>query len=111
MRNYKKGVKMTKLSYPKDGIYRYCKHHAESCANNLSRAIDCCNFDMPNNFEHKGYLNGLSEKLQSYNTRIKNINSKLEKSNSNIKILSSDLLSSVNKMVSVKIVERDRMIY
>ncbi len=102
---------MTKFSYPKDGIYRYCKSHIDSCSKNLSRAVECCNFDIPNDFPYKEYLYGLGGILREYYSRINNIDSKIQKSNSNLDSLSSDLLNSVNKMTNMKIKERDRMIY
>lgn len=102
---------MTKLSYPKDGIYKYCKHYTNSCANNLSNAMNNCHFDIPNGFAYKGYLNGLGGKIRELYNRTNNLDSKLQSSNNNIDALSSDLLSSANKMTNIKIIERDRMIY
>ena len=110
MGNHKKSSTMTKLSYPKDGIYKYCKHYANSCANNLSNAMNNCNFDIPNGFAYKSYLHGLGGRIRELYNRTNNLEAKLQRSNNNIEVLSSDLLSSAEKMVDIKINERDRMI-
>ncbi len=102
---------MTKLVYSKNGVYKYCKHHINSCANNLSNAMNNCNFDIPSDFEYNNYLYNLDGVLRDYYNRANNLDSKLQKSNSNIDTLSSDLLSSAEKMTGMKIKERDRMIY
>ncbi len=102
---------MTKLNYPNDGVYKYCRQYSNSCANNLSRAMNSCSFDIPSDFTYRNYLYNLSGTFRQYYNQINNINERIQKSNDNIKILSSDLLNSVNKMTGIKIKERDRMIY
>ena len=101
---------MSKLLYPSDGIYKYCKDYAESCASNLSKAIADCNLDVPSKFTFKSYLDGLDNTLETYYTEINSINSKLEMINSNYQTLSSDLKEGTQRMVTGKIKERERMI-
>lgn len=101
---------MTKLNYPSEGIYRYCRDDFELCISNLSKVISTCNLDVPANFTYKNYLNNLPSLLNEYYKEIDSINSKLQKSNKNYDNLSDALSTSTNRMESLKIKERDRMI-
>lgn len=101
---------MSKLLYPNDGIYTYCKVHIESCANHLSQAISSCNFNIPEDFVYRNYLNNLDNVARDYYREISSINSRMLKTNNNFKTLSSDLKTNAKKMTTGKIKDRDRMI-
>ncbi len=101
---------MTKLIYPNNGIYNYCRNDLENISSNLSNAIENCVFDIPNEFKYKAYLNNLNYLLSEYYKEINSINSKLRKTNDNYKILSDDLENDAKSLVAAKIKERDRMI-
>ena len=102
---------MSKLIYPNDGIYRYCKNDAESCANTLLQAISDCNFDIPSGFVYKSHLSNLDNNIRSFYNEISNISSKILKIDHDYETLSSDLELSVKKMTVNKVKERDRMIF
>lgn len=101
---------MSKLVYPSDGIYKYCKNNIEACSSNLSNAISDCSFDIPSDFTYKSYLSELASVLSEYQKEINSINLKLQKSNNRFETLESDLINNTQKMVTAKIKERDRMI-
>lgn len=102
---------MTKLLYPKSGIYSSCKCHIDSCARNLSKAMNNCNFDIPNDFVYKNYLYNLGGKIREFYNQTNNLETKIHSSDNNLYNLSNDLLNDVKKMTDIKIIERDRMIY
>lgn len=101
---------MSKLVYPKDGIYNYCKSNLDSTTSSLSRAISNCNLDVPYGFVYKRYLNQLYDNLYKYYREINAINSKIKQIDNNYNALESDLVNEANKLVSEKIKKRDRMI-
>lgn len=101
---------MSKLFYPNDGIYKYCRNDIESCSNNLNDAYGNCNLDVPSNFCYKSYLNSLDSVIRNYCNEINNINSKLERTNNNYENLESDLCINTKKIETVKIKDRERMI-
>lgn len=101
---------MSKLFYPNDGIYKYCRTDIESCSNNLNDAYNNCNLDVPSNFAYKNYLNSLDSVIRGYCNEINSINSKLERTNSNYDDLESELSINAKNMETVKIKDRERMI-
>lgn len=101
---------MTKLTYPNDGIYKYCKDNIECCRNSLYKSISGISLDIPSSFAYKSYLRNLPNVLTNYYKEINNINSKLQSSNNNYEVLSSELSSAINKMILIKVKRRDRMI-
>lgn len=101
---------MSKLYYPSEGIYKYCRNDIEAGSNNLNNAYNNCNLDVPSDFSYKNYLDSLDSTIKSYCNELNNISSKLERTNSNYDNLESDLSSKAQKMVSVKIKDRERMI-
>ena len=101
---------MSKLTYPADGIYNYCRDNIESCVGNLSQAVSNSSLDVPSRFAYRNYLNSLYGVLSEYKKEIGSIKSKLKQSNDNFNALSDELEDSVKKMTVTKIKERDRMI-
>lgn len=101
---------MTKLSYPSDGVYRYCKNNLISCHDNLQSARWNCNFDIPYGFRYRNYLFNLNYELGQYINTINDLDDKIRKINDNFEELETDMSNDVNKLPSVKIKDRDRMI-
>lgn len=101
---------MSKLIYPSDGIYKYCRNYIDACSNNLSNAVNNCNLDVPSGFSYKNYLSSLSSELNDFYREINSIDSKLQKSNNNYDNLASDLSLTTKRMSILKIKDRDRMI-
>ncbi len=101
---------MSKLEYPSEGIYGYCKDHLDSCTSDLSRAISSCNFDVPSGFQYYNYLNGLDNVIGDYYKEINSISSKMLKTHNNYEMLASDLEASIKKKNISKIKDRDRVI-
>ena len=102
---------MTKLVYPKNGIFNECKDDINSVITNLSNAISNCSFDIPYDFSYRSYLNNLNDKLNIYYDDIKNIKDILKSSNDRFENLEVTLLNDIKKLDDIKIKERDRMIY
>ncbi len=101
---------MSKLVYPDDGIYKYCKNDIDVITASLSKVISNCNFDIPSNFTYKSYLNNLANIIGDYYDEIRSINYRLQRLNNNYEILETDLVNSTKKMGTIKIDERERMI-
>lgn len=110
MKNHKKETNMSKLNYPSDGIYKYCRIDIEACSNNIKKAISNCYLDIPSDFAYRNYLRNLNNTLANYYKEINSINSKIKKVNATYETLSSNLSESVKNMVPTKIKDRDRMI-
>ena len=110
MRNPKKVSNMSKLSYPENGIYRYCQENLESCINNLSKAVSECSFNIPADFTYRNQLLSLRSDLGNLLKEAKSINYCLQKIDNNYERLSQELASGTKKMVAIKIKERERMI-
>lgn len=101
---------MSKLVYPNDGIFKYCKNDIDTITGSLSKIISNCTFDIPSNFNYKSYLSNLGNVVSDYHKEIRSINYRLQCSNNNYETLENDLTNNVKKMSTIKIDERDRMI-
>lgn len=101
---------MSKLVYPRDGIYNCCKSNLTLITEDLSNSINICNLDVPYDFIYKNYLDNLYDNLYKLYREINAISSKIEQIDNNYKILDSDMVSEINKLASDGIKKRDRMI-
>lgn len=103
---------MSKLVYPKNGIYSYCRVPIENVRNNILHALNSSDLDVPYDFCYSNYLNSLESTIRNYLNEIDIINSKLKNVNNSFNDLEDALVNDVIKNLSndVKIKDRDRMI-
>lgn len=101
---------MTKLVYPVEGIYNSSASLIDSCAKKIWTASVGCDFDIPSDFSHRGYLQGLGSLLSGYVSKTRTIESKIQKSNNYYEKLENDLHLDVKNMEVMKLEYRDRMI-
>lgn len=102
---------MSKIIYPSDGIYHYCRNHIDACTSNLIKSKSACNFDIPTNFKYRNYLINLAGLLSNYQRKLDDIDSTLQRIDKRYEDLSLDLTQGAKNIETPKIIERDRMIY
>ena len=102
---------MTKLVYPKSGIYIMVKNNIENCNNYLIKANSNCSFVVPSNFSYISYLRSLSSTINEFKKDLSEIDYILRDISNNYQNLEDSLLEYDSKFEVVKIKERDRMIY
>lgn len=101
---------MTKLSYPKHGLSPHCQNKVAECAERLSNAANNCAFDIPSDFPHKGYLDGLGDRLRGYQNEANNIGAKITATDKSFQQLSDHLEARAGQIAPGKVVKRNRMI-
>lgn len=101
---------MSKIVYPIDGIYSNVSNQVDLCKRNLNDALSNSDMNVPS-FNYKNYLDNLPSVLASYCNEMNSIENKLKKTTNEFENLSNDLESNNRLLNSIKIKERDRMIY
>lgn len=101
---------MSKLVYPNDGIYKYCRDDIDVLCRRLNKITLNCDFDVPSDFDYKDYLNRLGSIINGCYEEVKSINYKLQSSNEKFEKVEADSINDTKKMVVTKIKDRDRMI-
>lgn len=100
---------MSKINYPSEGInyisrdlIDYSKYYLKSNLN--------VPFDVPSDFSYRSYILKLNTISMNFYKELVSIESAIGDSNRRFANLSTDLTSSVNKMIPTKVNARERMI-
>ena len=101
---------MSRIVFPKDGLYPHCRGDFESSIRYLTRARINCGFSVPSSFPYRDYLYNLEKELIGYCSEIKRIESRLRRIDKNFDRLSDDLSVSASRIEIPKIKKRGRMI-
>ena len=101
---------MSKLVYPKEGLYNHSKVITDQVDEFLERAAGKSDFDVPEEFKYAGYLNGFGNMIQEFKNENHAIADEIRQVDKYYSDLSNELTNSVRALTIQKLTRRDRMI-
>lgn len=101
---------MSKINFPQEGIYGYCRDNLDEAISNIYSALSNSTFDIPSNFNNAGYMRELNSLLNKCYSEISSINLIIQTIDQKFTEMSDILEQDAKKMESIKIQERERLI-
>ena len=101
---------MTKLKYPKNGLYSGVKANTDNSLSMLTKACNACDYSTPSSFKYKNYMNNLSTLLDGYKKEMNNIIAVIKKIDGKYDDLESDLYAKSKTLGNYKVEKRERLV-